>query len=226
MNVTVPGESSSQVWEEDLEDILNILGQENFDTIHNSFHPSNNTLFLPDDQQCPVLQPDFSEELYPLFHDSQTFPILPFRQEEMQILPVAEVQNTCRPGITVQSNFPVFPVTTQHMEIDETDSGEVASTRALKSPYVMNRAVFGREASSSGENQGKRQARYPDREETGNSSRTSPLQSPKKWSGVLSLILQAFNSPLTAELEECYTGALQKALAEIQAVSVYDTHSQ
>lgn len=35
--------------------------------------------------------------------------------------------------------------------------------------------------------------------------------------GILSLILQAFDSPHTAQLEECYTSALQKALSEIQA---------
>lgn len=35
--------------------------------------------------------------------------------------------------------------------------------------------------------------------------------------GILSLILQAFDGPHTAELEECYTSALQKALTEIQA---------
>lgn len=34
---------------------------------------------------------------------------------------------------------------------------------------------------------------------------------------ILSLILQAFDSPHTAELDECYTCALQNALAEIQA---------
>lgn len=35
--------------------------------------------------------------------------------------------------------------------------------------------------------------------------------------GILSLIFQAFDAPHTAELEECYTSALQKALTEIQA---------
>ena len=35
--------------------------------------------------------------------------------------------------------------------------------------------------------------------------------------GILSLILQAFDGPHTAELEECYTSALQRALTEIQA---------
>lgn len=44
------------------------------------------------------------------------------------------------------------------------------------------------------------------------------FQTMGKLFGILSQILQAFDGPYTAELEECYTSALQKALAEIQAV--------
>ena len=43
------------------------------------------------------------------------------------------------------------------------------------------------------------------------------FQTMGKLFGILSQILQAFDGPYTAELEECYTSALQKALAEIQA---------
>ncbi|KAL9971740.1 hypothetical protein ACROYT_G017944 [Oculina patagonica] len=254
MNVVGAGESTSRAWEDELEDILSILGVHNNDTAHQSSYATDNDVFAPDasDQQCPqVLQSVFGEELH-LFEDSQTPSILPFCQSDHAnpLVHLIEVPNTSRPEISVQSNCPIFPVT-QHMEIDLTDSGGIAKSafnanvahnidqstgiaNALELPYLMNRAVFRREGSplenslglKRSPKQRKHQVRYPDREETGSTSDIkrkprNPIQSPNKLFGILSLILQAFNDPLTAELEECYTGVLQRALAEIQsAVSI------
>jgi len=44
----------------------------------------------------------------------------------------------------------------------------------------------------------------------------SRIKSSSKLFGILSLILQAFDCPLTTELEERYVCALQRALEEIQ----------
>lgn len=139
---------------------------------------------------------------------------------------------------------------TQTLHITSTRQQATGIANALEVPYLMNRAVFRREGSppenslglkrSSRTKQHKHQVQYPDREDTGNISHTKKKRfsnnqhltsliqpSPNKLFGILSLILQAFNSPLTAELEECYTGALQRALAEIQsAVSIYNRQQQ
>ena len=217
--------SSRAPWEDDLDDILNILCQpENLDT-------------------TSVSQTDLSNELY-LFQDS--FPALSTlqfygNQEEMQTQCATGVQGTSRPGITVQSDFPVLPVTEQ-MEIDKTDSVKASSyapnanvagsinqsidlSSTLISPFFMKPVVFGREPTSLensfGSTRKKKEGKVQTfgRGETPRQTTSTIQQSPYKLLGILSLILQAFNSHLTAELEECYTGVLQRALAEIQEVT-------
>ena len=209
--------SRTQWWDEDLDDIVDILRQENSDTTHVSQTSLNNDLL--------------------------TFPNLP-------------VQITSRPGISVQSGFPIFPVA-HHLELDEIDSGKVAGdltndnitgnlnppsdiTSVRNSSCAIDGAVSGRETSSpenyfdlkrfSRENQGELLLQYSETEENGNTSLikkpTSSIQAPNKLFGILSHILQALSSPLTEALEECYTGALQRALVEIQsAVAIYNSLS-
>lgn len=161
MNVIGAGESTSSAWEEELDDVLSILGVHNNDTAHHSSFAMDNDVFIPDasDQQYPVLQSVFGEELH-LFEDSGTPPIVPFCQFEQvnRQLHVSDVQSTSRPEMTSQSSCPVSPIT-QHM-----DSSEIASsalnanvtdninqpagiTRDINFPYLMNRALFKREAS-------------------------------------------------------------------------------
>lgn len=209
--------SHAQWWEEDLDDVIEILRQEISDTTHVSQTFLNNDLL--------------------------TFPALP-------------VQTASRPRITVQSDFPVFPVA-HHLKLDEIDSGKVAGdtpnanitdnfqqpcdiTSVQTSPCVMDGTVSGPETSSpenssdlnrfSRQSQGKLLLQYFEREENGNASYmrkpTSSRHAPNKLFGILSLILQALNSPLTEVLEECYAGVLQRALAEIQsAVTIYNSLS-
>lgn len=205
------GQSVSRVqwWEEDLDDIIDILRQEISDTTHVSQTSLNNGL--------------------------QTFPTLPVH-------------------IASQSDFPILP-TAHHLELDDSYKVEgdaptvnIADninqpngiTSVQTSPCVMAGTVFGAETSSpensfdfkcfSRENQGKLLLQYSEKEKNGNASQiripTSSIQSPNKLFGILSLILQALNGPLTEELEECYTGALQRALVEIRsAVQMYSSLS-
>jgi hypothetical protein len=117
-------------------------------------------------------------------------------------------------------------------------SSDIASVQ--NSPCAIDGAVSGPETSSpeksfglkrlSRKNQSKHPLQCSERKETWKTSHirkpTSSIRSPNKLFGILSLILQAFNNPLTEELEECYTGALQRALAEIQsAVALYNSLS-
>ena len=218
---SVPGTSRSvshaQWWEEDLDDVIDVLRQEIPDTTHVSQTSLNNDLL--------------------------TFATLP-------------VQIASRPRITVQSDFPIFPVA-QHLKLDEIDLGKLAGdttnanftdntnqpsdiTSVQTSPRVMDGAVSGPETSSpenssrlksfSKEDQGELLLQYSESEENGNASHarkpTNFTQASNKLFGILSLILQALNSPLTEVLEEYHAGALQRALMEIQStVSIYNSVS-
>ena len=198
---------SVQWWEEDLDDIIDILRQEISDTTHVSQTSLNNGL--------------------------QTFPTLPVH-------------------IASQSDFPILPtahhleldeIDSQKVEGDAPTTNIADNinpsngiTSVQTSPCVMDGTVFGAETSSpensfdfkcySRENQGKLLLQYSEKEKNWNASQiripTSSIESPNKLFGILSLILQALNGPLTEELEECYTGALQRALVEIQsAIEMY-----
>ena len=211
--------SHAQWWEKDLDDINDILRWEIPDTTHVSQTSLNNDLL--------------------------TFPTLP-------------VQIASRPRITVQSDFPSFPVAHQ-LNVDEIDLGKLTGdthntnfidnanqpsnmTSVQTSPCAMDGAVSGPDTTSqenschlkcfSRGNQDKLLMQYSEREEGGNASHTrkptNSTQAPNcgKLFGILSLILQALNSPLTEVLEECYAGALQRALMEIQsAVAIYNSIS-
>ena len=206
--------SHAQWWEEDLDDINDILRREIPDTTHRVSQTSLN-------------------------NDLLTFPTLP-------------VQIASRPRIPVQSDFPSFPVAHQ-LKLDEIDLGKLTGdtptdntnqpsniTGVQTSQCVMGGAVSGPETTSPErsshfkcfpkENRGKLLFEYSEREKNGNGSHTrkptNSTQAPNcgKLFGILSLILQALNSPLTEVLEECYAGALQIALMEIQsAVAIYNS---
>lgn len=209
MNARGADESVTKAWEQELEDILSILGLHDYDTGHHSSCWADDDVFIPDgsDQIHPVLpSPVLGEELH-LFEDSGTFPPLSFCQSEQvdTELQVTEVQNTPRTGINGQSNGPILPLT-QPMEINLAnfskvgiDVGKANAADNINKPIDI--------------------ASVPNKRKP-----TTPIESPNKLFGILSLILQAFDSPLTEELEECCTGALQRALSEIQsAVAIYNS---
>ena len=234
MNVVETQEGAGHPWEEDLEDILDILGQGKFDPTH-CFDPLKNTTFIPEnnDQQCPVLQPGSLEELH-LFDDSSTLEIFPSLQK-VQTQQVAEIHNMSSPGITVHSNCLDFPKT-QSREINEIDSGyftgnvpysiylnsnftgnihqliDLSLAASVNAPYGLDHSMSGTETNSLEVSFGSDQGQYPPAKR----NLTAPKPSQPKLFGVLSLILQAFNSPLTAEREEFCTDVLWRALAEIQ----------
>lgn len=194
----------AQWWEEDLDDVIDILRQETSDTTHVSQTSLNNDLLM-----FPTLLP---------------------------------VQIASRPGITVQSDFSI-PYDSGKVAVDTpniTDNFVQPSdiTRVQNSLCVMDGTESGPETSSpenssdlklfSRESQDKLLLQYCEIQEGGNPSNmrkpASSMHNPKKLFGILSLILQALNTPLTEVLEECYTGVLQRALAEIQsAVTIYNS---
>ena len=251
---TEASENTDQFWNQDLDDVLNFLAL-NYGNIPHS-QQSNNAVVVPDinEQRSPALQQ--CDEAFNLFHDLPTFQTSTSCQQGKQNQRVAETHSISNPGIKVQSKSvqcSVFPEN-QHLTSDEADSGgahahapcelrvidntiqPISSPSAHNASYNMNFAVSGKDATSPGvkrsiQNQGILQTKYSNREETGNYSPikrkpTSPMQSSSKLFGILSLILQVFDSPMTTELEESCARALQRALVEIQNAHYYLQGSQ
>ena len=224
MNARGVDESVTKAWEQELEDILSILGLHNYDTGHHSSCWADDDVFIPDgsDQIYPVLpSPVLGEELH-LLEDSGTFPPLSFCQSEQvnAELQVTEVQNTSQPAINGQFNGPILPLT-QPMEIDLADLSKVGiDVRKANAADNINKPID----IASVPNPPCQMIRAESTPHVKKRKPTTPIESPNKLFGILSLILQAFNSPLTEELEECYTGALQRALKEIQsAVALHNS---
>ena len=224
-------------WNEDLDDVFNVLGLENYGNIHIPSYPADNAVIALKErrQQSPAIQPTFDEDLN-FFQDPSTFQMSSCRQWKAQNWHEEKMQSTATPEIKVQSAGSVFPVN-QHLEVSQsgdaivvpsptvTDSIQPNSTNYT---FQMGCAVFGKETSlfvgkSSKEIHAKLQA-----QNHGNSSpeTKSRMQSSSKLFGILSLILQAFDCPLTTELEDRYVCALQKALVEIQNARFYLQKSQ
>lgn len=250
VRLTRANESTDHFWNQDLDDIINFLGLNNYGNIPDS--QANNAAAALDisEQRSPGLQRNY-DEVFNLFHDPLAFQALPSRQQGVQNQCVVETQSTSNPGIKVQSKsvqYSLYPEN-QHLASDEADSGGTHAHAAyvphvidntiqpINSPnthnasYNVNFAVSGREASSprvkrSIQNQAKLQTKYSNSEETGNHSPikrnpTNLMQSSSKLFGILSLILQVFDSPMTPELEERCARALQGALVEIQNAHSY-----
>ena len=253
----ISNKCSNHSWNEDLDDVLNILGlnsSENtpsfsHDPVHNASTAMDET-----DQRLPDSQHAFGES-FNSFQDPLTFQGTMF-QKSVQNQHLKKMQSTSSPGMKVQSKRRrclIFPQN-QRLAIDEIDlgSGSVEyvpdatdvtdkSVRAISTAsvsttsYNTDYAVFGTHTNSFGvrsiRNQAKPQTKYPNKEETGNHSLvkrkpTSPMQSSSKLFGILSLILQVFDSPMTPELEERCARALQRALVEIQNAHSYLQGSQ
>lgn len=232
---TESGESTDHFWDQDLQDALNILGLDNYGNTHSSCYPVNNAIVILDesDQRPPALQHAFGEEAN-FFEVPQNIRQLPHDQKALKNKYVPEdVYSTSNPAMKVLSNCSVFPGNQHLQKVGQTETdygasvvptGKVPGTPSTS--CKMDSPVFTTEASAFGvkrsrKNQAKLQAKYPDREETENSSpfkrkSRSPMQSASKLFGILSLILQALDGPLTTELEERYECVLQTTLIEIQ----------
>ena len=252
MKLTEASNSIDPVWNQDLDDLLGILGLDNCGNTHSPSYQTDNAVFALDesDRPSPALQPPFDEDL----NFCQELSTL---QKSSRLERKAQYQSTCTPGILleynppcipgvqVQSNSSAFPAN-KRLQIGQNDldygttvvtsqnvtDNTIQLISTHNTSYNMDCTVFGTESCSFGANRsngdhaGKLQPEFHDREETGNSSSVqgkskSRIQSSSKLFEILSLILQAFECPLTTELEERYVSALQRALVEIQNARCY-----
>ena len=152
-------------------------------------------------QRSSAVQPAFDEDLH-FSQDLSTFQMSSCQQRKEQ----NQYVSTASPGINVQSTCSVSPLS-QHLKVGRADSSGGANVAA---------SSFGGKRSK--EIRAKFQAQYH--------WKSSPEAKGRKLFGILSLIFQAFDCPLTTELEERYVCALQRALVEIQNARSYSQKSQ
>ena len=242
MELTTAGQSTASLWDQDLTDILNILGDENNPI---SFSLSENDLLsILDGGDGQLLSPSqFTGELElrtlqaaPSIHNT------PSDQTKVQNQPVMQFQRTLSPGTKMESNDFVLLENAEQVGIVQAFSGQDAgivqidvianTTQATNQspsnrnkPYDMNGTVPKTGASPRGV---KRSIDNQCREIESNEKKTigyntharkkfrNPTQSTNNLFRILGLILQAFKSPLTSDLEEHYIRVLNRALFEIR----------
>ena len=242
----ISNECSNHSWNEDLDDVLNILGLNRFENSHSFSHdPVQNagTALDDTDLRLPASQHAFGES-FNSFQELPTFQATMF-QKAVQNQHLKKMQSTSSPGMKVQSKRMRCLILPQNQLLANLGSGSVVhvpdatdvtdnSVRPISTVSVPTTS-FKTGANSfsvrSIRNQAKLQTKYPNEEETGNHSPikrkpTSTMQSSSKLFGILSLILQVFVSPMTPEREERSVRALQRALVEIKNARSYLQGSQ
>ncbi|CAH3045570.1 unnamed protein product, partial [Pocillopora meandrina] len=196
-------EEAGKAWEEDLEDILDILRQETFESFYR---------ILAEPRR---------------FDDSSTLTTLPSLQQ-LKTQQMAEIHTITSPA--VHSNDLDFSGTKNEGIAPETFASSAPNSSNLMidlantfhTPYTQDYARFGGKTGtvevSFTSDQPQSLPQGDDNRITPQTNRkvTSPRRSNHtKLFGVLSLILQVFNTHLTAESEEFCTSVLRRALAEI-----------
>ena len=227
----ISNECSKHSWNEDLDDVLNILELNRFENSHSFSHdPVHNagTALDDTDQPSPASQHAFGVSLNS-FQDPSTFQATMF-QKSGQNQHLKKMQSSSSPGMKVQSKRRwslILPQNQLHVP-DATDvtDNSVRPISAISVPTTSYKTGANSFSVKSIRNQAKLQTKYPSKEETRNHSPvkrkpTCPMQSSSNLFGILSLILQAFVSPMTPELEERSVRALQRALVEIKNAHHY-----
>ena len=218
MELTAAGQSAASLWNQDLTDILSILGDENNSI---SFNLSeNDQLSILDGGDGQLFSPSqFTGELeLRTLQDAPSIHNTPTDQTKVQNQPVMQFQRTLSLGTKMESYDSVL-LKNEQVGIEEAflgkDTGTVqnggtenstgATPRGVKRPVDNQyREVESTRKETTG---GNTQARKKFR---------NPTQSTNNLFRILGLILQAFKSPLTSDLEEHYIRVLNRALFEIR----------
>ena len=242
MGLTAAEQSEASLWDQDLTDILNILGDENNPI---SFNLSENDLLsILDGGDGQLLSPSQFTGVLEL-RTLQAAPSIhntPSDQTEVQNQPVMQFQRTLSLATRMESNDSVLLENAEQVGIGQAFSGQdtgtvhidvIANTTQAtnqspsnsNTPYDMNGTVQKTGASPRGvkrsiDNQC-REIESTEKKTTGDNTQArkkfrNPTQSTNNLFRILGLILQAFKSPLTSDLEEHYIRVLNRALFEIR----------
>ena len=242
MGLTAAEQSEASLWDQDLTDILNILGDENNPI---SFNLSENDLLsILDGGDGQLLSPSQFTGVLEL-RTLQAAPSIhntPSDQTEVQNQPVMQFQRTLSLATRMESNDSVLLENAEQVGIGQAFSGQDTGTVQIdvianttqatnqspsnrNTPYDMNGTMQKTGASPRGakrsiDNQC-REIESTEKKTTGDNTQArkkfrNPTQSTNNLFRILGLILQAFKSPLTSDLEEHYIRVLNRALFEIR----------
>ena len=232
----------ASLWDQDLTDILSILGDEN-NSISSTLSENDLPSILDggDGELLPATSQSTGEKGISTLQDPTIIHNTPSDQTKLQNQHVMQFQRTLTPGTKMESNGSLL-LENDRLQIGQAFSGQdtgtilndvIANTTqaASQSPtshntkYNMNCAVHTTGASPRGVkrpiyNQSK-QVEHCDKQIIGSNTQAkknirNPTQSTNNLFTILGLILQAFESPMTRELEERYICVLNRALFEIQ----------
>ena len=252
MELTAAEQSAASLWDQDLTDILSILGDENNPI---SFNLSENDLLsILDGGDGQLFSPSqFTGELeLRTLQDAPSIHNTPSDQTKVQNQPVMQFQRTLSLGTKMESNDSVLLKNAEQVGIGQAFSGQDTGTVQIdvianttqatnqspsnrNTPYDMNGTMQKTGASPRGvkrsiDNQC-REIESTEKKTTGDNTQArkkfrNPTQSTNNLFRILGLILQAFKSPLTSDLEEHYIRVLNRALFEIRNAHQFLQQSQ
>ena len=229
MELTAAGQSAASLWDQDLTDILSILGDENNPI---SFNLSENDLLSildgGDGQLLPATSQSTGEQEISTLQDATIIHNTPSDQTKVQNQHVMQFQRTLSLGTKMESYDSVL-LKNEQVGIEEAflgkDTGTVqnggtenstgATPRGVKRPVdnQYREVESTRKETTGGNTQARKKLR-------------NPAQSTNNLFRILGLILQAFKTPLTSDLEEHYIRVLNRALFEIRNAHQFLQQSQ
>ena len=229
MELTAAGQSAASLWDQDLTDILSILGDENNPI---SFNLSENDLLSildgGDGQLLPATSQSTGEQEISTLQDATIIHNTPSDQTKVQNQHVMQFQRTLSLGTKMESYDSVL-LKNEQVGIEQAflgkDTGTVQNGGTENSTGATPRGV-----KRPVDNQ-YREVESTKKETTGGNTHArkklrNPTQSTNNLFRILGLILQAFKSPLTSDLEEHYIRVLNRALFEIRNAHQFLQQSQ
>ena len=219
MEITAAGQSAASLWDQDLTDILSILGDENNPI---SFNLSENDLLSildgGDGQLLPATSQSTGEQEMSTLQDATIIHNTPSDQTKVQNQHVMQFHRTPSLGTKMES-YDSVQLKNEQVGIEQAflgkDTGTVQNGGTENSTGATPRGV-----KRPVDNQ-YREVESTKKETTGGNTHArkklrNPTQSTNNLFRILGLILQAFKSPLTSDLEEHYIRVLNRALFEIR----------
>ena len=229
MEITAAGQSAASLWDQDLTDILSILGDEN-NPISSSLSENDLLSILDggDDQLLPATSQSTGEQEISTLQDATIIHNAPSDQTKVQNQHVMQFQRTLSLGTKMESYDSVL-LKNEQVGIEQAflgkDTGTVQNGGTENSTGATPRGV-----KRPVDNQ-YREVESTKKETTGGNTQArkklrNPTQSTNNLFRILGLILQAFKSPLTSDLEEHYIRVLNRALFEIRNAHQFLQQSQ
>ena len=229
MEITAARQSAASLWDQDLTDILSILGDEK-NPISSSLSENDLLSILDggDDQLLPATSQSTGEQEISTLQDATIIHNTPSDQTKVQNQHVMQFQRTLSLGTKMESYDSVL-LKNEQVGIEQAflgkDTGTVQNGGTENSTGATPRGV-----KRPVDNQ-YREVESTKKETTGGNTQArkklrNPTQSTNNLFRILGLILQAFKSPLTSDLEEHYIRVLNRALFEIRNAHQFLQQSQ